>query len=123
MARPRYSSLVSTIPSNAPRCKTLLDMICQVPESLGRLTGLRSLRLDENSSLQGPIPEPLASRSGCDVRADELVLEDTEATMLGSRLDEWFLMPRKASEHERNTLNRFMKDYHNILFESPGGRP
>ncbi|CAM9858960.1 unnamed protein product, partial [Ectocarpus sp. 8 AP-2014] len=68
----------------------------RVPESLGCLTGLRSLRLEENPSLRGPIPDQLASGVNCNVRADQPVLEDTEATMLGSRLDEWFLMPRKA---------------------------
>ena len=71
-------------------------MAYQVPDSLGRLTRLRSLRLEENPHLRGPIPSPLASRPDCAARADELVMEDTEATMLGSKLDEWFLMPRKA---------------------------
>lgn len=70
----------------------------QVPDSLGRLTRLRSLRLEENPHLRGPIPATLASRPDCDVRADELVTEDTEATMLGSKLDDWFLMPRKARQ-------------------------
>ncbi|CAB1103774.1 unnamed protein product [Ectocarpus sp. CCAP 1310/34] len=68
----------------------------RVPESLGCLTGLRSLRLEENPSLRGPIPDQLASGVNCNVRADQPVLEDTEAAMLGSKLDEWFLMPRKA---------------------------
>ena len=69
----------------------------KVPESLSRLTGLRSLRLEGNPSLQGPIPGYLASRSECMVSADKTVLEDTEARMLGSRLEEWFLVPRKVS--------------------------
>jgi len=76
------------------RCTT--RVVYQVPDSLGRLTRLRCLRLEENPHLRGPIPATLASRSGCAVRADDLVMEDTEATMLGSKLGDWFLMPRKA---------------------------
>eukprot|EP00903_Cladosiphon_okamuranus_P011957 g11230.t1 len=77
-------------------------------EGLGRLRLLETLRLDGNT-LEGSVPPSfgnltrlevlqlqLASRPDCAVRADELVIEDTEATMLGSKLDEWFLMPRKA---------------------------
>ena len=60
------------------------------------MTGLRSLRLEGNPSLRGPIPEPLASRSDCAVTADDSVLEDTEATKLGARLGDWFLMTRKV---------------------------
>lgn len=81
--------------SNAP---SLHHTGYQVPDSLGRLTQLRLLRLEENPHLRGPIPAPLASRPDCAVRADELVMEDTEATMLGSKLDEWFLMPRKVRQ-------------------------
>lgn len=76
----------------------------QVPDSFSRLTELRSLRLEENPSLRGPIPAPLASRQGCAVRADELVMEDTEATMLGSKLGGWFLMPRKARQQAKQHL-------------------
>eukprot|EP00904_Undaria_pinnatifida_P004223 jgi/Undpi1/13801/HiC_scaffold_9.g03452.m1 len=68
----------------------------RVPESLGRLTCLRSLRLEGNPSLKGPVPESLTSRPDCAVTADDNVLEDTEATKLGARLGDWFLMTRKA---------------------------
>lgn len=103
--RATYKHLQSCDQFCARLASMFTRVLPQVPESLGCLTGLRSLRLEENPSLRGPIPDQLASRVSCNVCADQPVLDDTEATMLGSRLDEWFLMPRKARGRKRNTLN------------------
>lgn len=101
-----------------------------MPLSIRQLTGLRTLRLERNPCLRGPVPREIASKPDCLVSADEPVLEDTEAQALGARLGDWFLMPREVgaklvftcSGKAPNRVGRGRREFQDGWGVSPPGR-